>query len=82
MTPFLGDGNWGIWSAQYSGCSVTCGDGEKWKTRSCDSPPPDSSGMACLLSDGSGKRGTEEWDKRIKCSLEKCPSKRNLLVHR
>ena len=40
------NGNWGNWG-NYGSCSVTCGDGEKSRTRTCDSPPPSAGGAPC-----------------------------------
>ncbi|XP_078662008.1 SCO-spondin-like [Branchiostoma floridae x Branchiostoma belcheri] len=40
------DGNWGGWS-EWSGCSVTCGEGTRERTRSCDNPAPQQTGKPC-----------------------------------
>ncbi|KAI8512763.1 Thrombospondin type 1 repeat-containing protein [Branchiostoma belcheri] len=40
------DGNWGGWS-EWSGCSVTCGEGTRERTRSCDDPAPQQTGKPC-----------------------------------
>ncbi|KAJ8411993.1 hypothetical protein AAFF_G00142600 [Aldrovandia affinis] len=39
-------GGWGLW-AEYGGCSVTCGLGERVRMRSCDSPAPQHGGNYC-----------------------------------
>ncbi|XP_055957003.1 coadhesin-like [Patella vulgata] len=39
-------GLWGAW-LPYSACSVTCGGGQKIRTRDCDSPAPAYGGDAC-----------------------------------
>ena len=41
------DGKWGDWS-MWSGCSVTCGSGQKSSTRSCDNPAPAYGGKECI----------------------------------
>nr|XP_058953113.1 coadhesin-like [Pocillopora verrucosa] len=40
------DGNWSPWSV-FGRCSKTCGGGLKYRTRSCDSPPPSNRGKNC-----------------------------------
>ena len=40
------NGGWSGWGA-FSGCSVTCGDGSKTRTRSCDNPTPAHGGSGC-----------------------------------
>ena len=43
---FAVDGQWSSWSL-WSVCSVTCGQGEQVRTRSCDNPSPDHGGDEC-----------------------------------
>ena len=40
----------GGWSGYkpWGTCSVTCGQGEKTRTRTCDSPAPANGGQACV----------------------------------
>ena len=40
------NGNWGSWGS-YDSCSVTCGDGTKSRTRSCNNPSPFGGGSDC-----------------------------------
>ncbi|KAL9971012.1 hypothetical protein ACROYT_G023488 [Oculina patagonica] len=39
-------GNYTDWS-EWSDCSTTCGNGEKYRTRNCTNPPPAFGGMDC-----------------------------------
>ena len=71
-----GHGNWGAWGA-LGECSVTCGEGVRYKTRSCDNPPTNG-GLACLYSDGSGDRGASE-QKVEKCNNGACGAPGKLL---
>ena len=40
------DGGWSIWGS-WGTCSVTCGNGTKARTRTCDNPPPANRGDDC-----------------------------------
>lgn len=40
------DGNWGSWTDGL--CSVTCGDGQITRTRTCDNPVPANGGAFCI----------------------------------
>ncbi|XP_056022086.1 uncharacterized protein LOC125650831 [Ostrea edulis] len=40
------DGQWGQWSS-YSACPVTCGNGDRVRTRNCDSPAQSGKGADC-----------------------------------
>ena len=40
------DGSWGVWGA-WGACSVTCGAGQRSRSRACDSPAPSNGGSPC-----------------------------------
>ncbi|XP_068727246.1 mucin-like protein [Montipora capricornis] len=44
--PCYQDGGWSAWSA-WSVCSVTCGEGHQYRTRTCTNPPPSGGGKNC-----------------------------------
>ncbi|XP_052788679.1 ectin-like [Mya arenaria] len=56
------DGDWSVWGT-WGGCDVTCGNGTRRRTRSCNNPAPAQGGMYC---EGSS---TETSD----CGINKCP---------
>ena len=39
-------GGWSSWT-DWSTCSVTCGNGTQWKTRTCTNPEPAENGIHC-----------------------------------
>ncbi|XP_078378137.1 uncharacterized protein LOC144661308 isoform X1 [Oculina patagonica] len=41
------DGNWSDWGP-WSVCTVTCGGGTQFHTRSCNNPPPSNGGLVCI----------------------------------
>ena len=43
---FSVDGGWSIWGS-WGTCFVTCGDGMRTRTRTCDNPPPANRGDDC-----------------------------------
>lgn len=55
------DGGWSHWT-EWSPCSKTCGFGNQFRTRNCDTPKPEKGGKFC---DGSPV-------KKKTCSLKKC----------
>ena len=63
------NGQWGDWSG-WTACSVTCGDGVKNKTRSCDDPAPAHGGSHCT---GNGVEMEA-------CNDKACPGKQVLLA--
>ena len=66
------NGNWENWPVSYGACTATCGGGTQSKSRSCNNPSPSSGGLNCLLSDGSGNRGTSESSTQV-CNPQTCP---------
>ena len=40
------DGQWGSWTS-YSACPVTCGNGDRVRTRQCNNPAQSGKGLAC-----------------------------------
>ncbi|XP_028406010.1 A disintegrin and metalloproteinase with thrombospondin motifs 6-like [Dendronephthya gigantea] len=59
------DGQWGSWSQTFSSCTSSCGMGVRYRTRSCDSPPPEYFGKNCV---GESKGHYET------CNTEDCPA--------
>ena len=57
------DGKWKVWSG-WSSCSVSCGDGQKSKSRSCTNPAPLYGGRACI----GDKTDVQS------CKVKPCPS--------
>ena len=43
------DGDWGSWGPWDAYCPVTCGGGNKTRTRLCDNPEPQYGGLNCTL---------------------------------
>ena len=66
----LVDGAWNDWS-KFSSCSVTCGGGNKTRTRQCNKPTPKHGGQNCLISN-SDQRNTEE-SMNQSCNTQMCP---------
>ena len=42
------NGNWGTWES-WSGCSSSCGIGQRSRSRACDSPSPSIGGLPCTV---------------------------------
>ena len=62
-------GGWVNWSG-WSECSVTCGDGNRGRSRTCTNPVPSSDGRQCI--------GAPKVSKS--CNIKPCPSKLNVFV--
>ena len=61
---FSEHGGWSMWSS-WTECSVTCGEGEQLRSRTCTAPAPAHGGHDCI-GDSIGKRA---------CQLHKCGGK-------
>ena len=68
----LVNGTWANWPTSFDTCSATCGGGTQSKTRTCTNPAPSNGGLECVLSDGSGNRGTTECQTQT-CNSQACP---------
>ena len=66
------NGNWENWPVSYGACTATCGGGTQSKSRSCNNPLPSNGGLNCVLSDGTGNRGTIESQSQS-CNSQACP---------
>ena len=64
------DGAWMSWSA-YGPCSVTCGPGNKTRTRSCTNPAPIFSGEECPPGGDS---------ESVDCNRTACPPSNTLVI--
>jgi len=61
------DGGWSVWQ-DLGTCSVTCDNGTRTRTRTCDNPPPSNRGDDCQ---GSAQETSE-------CVMNECPGKRHI----
>ena len=66
---YLVDGQWSEWGS-WESCSVTCGDGNQTRYRTCTNPDPDHGGAAC---DGLAE------DSQM-CSNSPCPGSYTLIL--
>lgn len=57
-------GMWSSWSSSSSNCSVTCGGGEIFLTRTCTNPSPKYNGLDC--------QGNATQYPPLPCNEEKC----------
>ena len=62
-------GGFSTWS-DWSLCDKTCGGGTRFKSRHCDSPPPQNEGNECV-----GEKFTQE-----ECNVQFCPCKNNINI--
>ncbi|XP_056015238.1 SCO-spondin-like [Ostrea edulis] len=60
------DGDWSAWSG-YGTCSVSCGVGQKQRTRTCSNPTPQYNGKPCVGNSASVKS----------CNIQTCPTDGN-----
>lgn len=65
---FAVHGNYSDWS-DFMACSVTCGGGKQYKTRTCDNPPPQHGGNNC------SKLGLSRISRP--CNTQNCPGMKN-----
>ena len=57
------DGKWKVWSG-WSSCSVSCGNGQRSRSRSCTNPAPLHGGRVCI-----GDKTDAQ-----SCTVKQCPS--------
>jgi len=60
------DGRWSEWSV-WDECSVTCGQGQRSRTRECNNPSPAYGGRMC----------NGDWQEFDRCNITPCPGNRN-----
>ena len=58
------NGAWSSWT-DWSDCSVTCGGGKTYRTRTCDNPKPANGGEDCIDKDGTAEE--------MLCAPNPCP---------
>ena len=70
------DGEWGPWT-EWGGCSVSCGGGERKRTRNCDSPFAQYGGLECkdAVTDAFIDSQSEV------CNTQCCPGKLNVSIY-
>eukprot|EP00121_Abeoforma_whisleri_P002515 Awhi_evm1s2258 len=59
-------GNWGNWGG-YGSCSETCGGGQQYRTRACNSPAPSNGGSDCA-----GSSSSSQSCNTASCSSDDC----------
>ncbi|XP_057307714.1 SCO-spondin-like [Hydractinia symbiolongicarpus] len=67
--PAAVDGVWSAW-INNNDCSVTCGDGQETRTRTCNNPAPSHGGSQCVDLNGANALTEEE---NIPCTQSSCP---------
>lgn len=67
---FSVDGGFSDWS-DFGGCSVTCGNGQQMRNRTCSNPKPSHGGKSC----------SGAFSETKSCNEKKCPGNHVLSKH-